>query len=360
MREQLKEILDQIDMESYLDQEGIQYRLTRGSNGQQLNVKECPFCGNRKWKVYIGANTGLGNCFSGDCGETFNKFSFIRANMPGASNSDVIRYIKKIATQHGWRQKKLTRFLVQGEEEIGLKFPDSVELPFKGKNLKYLSNRGITSDIASYFYLRYCKQGYFRYHDGERERVQDYSERVIIPVYDLDGNLVSFQGRDITGEAERKYLFPPGFASTGKYLYNGHNALGARRIVICEGAFDVMAAKVALDSEVALRDVVPVGSFGKHLSNGFGGDQVEQIIRLKKRGLKEVVFMWDGEVRALRDAIRSALVVSSVGVISKVAILPKDRDPNEIAVGELIAAFTNAQLITKLTAVKLLSRLSHE
>lgn len=359
LNNQLTELLDTIDIEYYLDREGITYRRTRGSSGEQLNLKSCPVCGGDKWKVYLNADTGLGNCFSGSCEARFNKYSFIKANVGSETKtSDVIRYIKLIASEQGWRPKKRERAIVDDISVNVLKLPDSVEIPFQGKNIKYLAERGISKEIASYFYLRYSKNGHFQYtHDGT-ERRQDYSSRVVIPIYDLEGTLVSFQGRDMTGTSEKKYLFPPGFASTGKYLYNGHNAVGAKRIVICEGVFDVMATKIALDEEIGLREVVPVGSFGKHLSNGLENDQIGQLIKLKERGLKEVTFMWDGEAKAISAAIKSALVTNRIGLISKVATLPKGKDPNEATIVEVINAYINAETITKLSAMRMISELS--
>lgn len=354
MSEQLKELLELIDVECYLDREGIQYKATRGSSGEQFNLKCCPVCGGAEWKVYLNADSGLGNCFHGSCEAKFNKFSFIKAGLQGVSFSELMRHIKAVASEQGWRQKKEVKYMVDNDTG-DLRFPESVELPLDGKNLKYLTDRGITPEIASYFYLRYSKNGLFKYHDGERDRQQNYASRVIVPIYNLVGELVSFQGRDITGEADRKYLFPPGYASTGKYLFNGHNAIGAKRVVICEGVFDVFAAKIALDHDVSLRDVVPVGSFGKHLSNGFDDDQIGQVIKLKKKGLRELTFMWDGEADALRAAIKSAIVITGIGVKARVAMLPKGKDPNECSVGEVLAAFNSATVITKMSAIKLLS-----
>lgn len=356
MNDDLKEVLNSIDMELYLDREGLQYKLTRGSSGQQLNLKTCPVCGGSQWKVYLNAETGFGNCFSGSCESTFNKYSFIKANVNGISNGEVMRHIKAVASEQGWRQKKTVKYAVDNDIG-GLKFPESVDLPFEGKNLKYLTNRGISNEIASYFYLKYSKNGTFNYKDGDRLRSQSYASRIIIPIYDLEGTLASFQGRDITGSADRKYLFPPGYASTGKYLYNGHNALNAKHVIICEGVFDVMAVKMAVDSEFSLRSIVPIGSFGKHLSNGFGNDQIEQIIKLKNKGLKEITFMWDGELSAIKAAVRSALIVSRLGIKTKVAILPKDKDPNESTSYEVISAISNATVISKLSAIKLLNGL---
>jgi len=356
MNIELKEILNSIDMELYLDREGLQYKITRGSSGQQLNLKTCPVCDGNQWKVYLNAETGFGNCFSGSCESTFNKFSFIKACNGSISNGEVIRHIKAVASEQGWRQKRAVKYVVDNDLK-GLQFPESIDLPFEGKNLKYLTNRGIADEIASYFYLRYSKNGVFAYHDGGKLRKQSYASRIIIPIYDLEGALVSFQGRDITGTADRKYLFPPGYSSTGKYLYNGHNALSANHVVICEGVFDVMATKMAIDTEIDLRSIVPIGSFGKHLSNGFGNDQVEQLIKLKNKGLKEVTFMWDGEVSAIKAAIKSALTISGLGLKANVAILPKDKDPNESSAHEVVSAMKNATVITKLSAIKLLCSL---
>lgn len=351
---ELTEMLELIDMESYLNSQGIDFKENRGSSGRQLNLRDCPACGSSKWKVYMGADTGLGNCFSGSCEQKFNKYTFIKHHLKFPSNSELIRHIKHIASQQGWRQKKIQRVETR-ENEIVL--PNSVELPFNGKNLKYLTNRGISSEMSNYFYLRYCENGKYCYQDGNKERFQDYSERIIIPIYDLEGNLVSFQGRDITGQSEKKYLFPPGLSSTGRYLYNGHNAIMSNCIVMCEGVFDVIAVKMALDEDIYLRGVTPVASFGKHLSNGLKDDQIGELIKLKKFGLKHVCFMWDGEILAIRSAIKSALLVTSLGIKASVAILPNNKDPNEIPSYVVRECYRDAIPINRMSAIKLLAKL---
>jgi len=351
-REDLSEILSNIDMESYLDREAIEYRLTRGSSGEQLQIKECPECGGNEWKVYLNADTGLGNCFAGSCGTTFNKWSFIRSHLQGSSTGDVFRHIKTVSQEHGWRPKKVAREV--DEEASELKLPESVPLPYKGKNLSYLTARGISLDMAKHFNLRFSSKGMFWYkHEGE-VRFQSYKNRILIPIYDIEGVLVSFQGRDITGDAEKKYLFPPGFASTGKYLYNAHNATGAKSIVVNEGVFDVMATRIALDQDVSTRSVVSIGTFGKHLSSGGSNDQIAQFILLKQSGLKEATFMWDGERLATEAAVKSALEISKLGITVRIAILPDGKDPNEVPAHVVRDAYKNATTVNKRTAVRLL------
>lgn len=350
--DELQEALDRIDIEAWLDREGVRYRHTRGSRGAQLNVKDCPCCGNSSYKVYINAETGLGNCFSGSCEVRFNKWKFISAYL-GLPARQVIEHVKQVAAEQGWRPPRKRSIAVINHGE--LKLPESIPLPYNGRNLKYLDSRNISGDVAAYFELRFSHQGKFDYLDENgRPMSQDYSNRIIIPVYDLEGELVSFQGRDITGEAEKKYLFPPGFASTGSHLYNGYNAHGVEHVAIGEGVFDVAAIKVAFDAEMSLRDVVPIGSFGKHLSHGDENSQLGKLLRLKAGGLRIVTFMWDGERKAIQDAVRAAMLVTSVGLQARVALLPQGKDPNEITGEEVRGAFWQATAINSVTATKLM------
>ena len=349
---ELDELLSVLDMQSWLDSHGIAYRPTRGSRGPQLNVKECPVCGGSKWKVYLNADTGLGNCFSGECEKKFNKWSFIRASLGGMTTREVIESIKKEAKEQGWRPAKLeTAPVIQTTELI---LPESYALPINGKNLKYLTNRNIPIEIARYFHLRYSLNGKFEFKDETgKTKYQSYSKRIIVPIYDLDGKMVSFQGRDITGTAEKKYLFPPGFASTGSIIYNGQNAIGAEHIVLGEGVFDVMAIKIALDQQMQLRDIAVGGTFGKHLSFGDENSQVAKLMKLGESGLKIITFMWDGEKKAISDAVDAALMLNGYGFKTKIAILPKDRDPNEVAPSIVREAFWKAITVNAITATKI-------
>lgn len=357
----IPELLDAIDIESYFDREGIQYQVTHGSSGTQLNVRECPICGNTSEKVYLNADTGLGNCFAGDHppGENFNKWNFIKAHTGIESARELIEYIKTVAREMGWRARRVTSVEVNVESPE-LVIPESFPIPINKKNLKYLSERNIDEVIAKYFNLRYSKNGMFWYKDHEGQaRYQSYAKRIIIPIFDLKGELVSFQGRDITGKSEKKYLFPPGFSSTGRYLYNGHNAKGSKSIVVNEGAFDVMATKIALDGDIGLRHVGVVGTFGKHMSNNVEcRDQLGEFIKLKDSGLKEIVLMWDSEPQAIHDAVDAALILSGVGFAVRLAILPKGKDPNEVLPEVVRDAYWAAVLINKRSAVRI--KLSHK
>lgn len=343
------EISEQLDLEFWAEREGRSFKATRGRSGMQLNFKECPECGDRRWRVYLNADSGAGNCFV--CSETYSKLKFIN-RATGLSWAETKRHCLEVLKEQGWRPKRETTVAVEYEE---VKFPDSYPIPTPtGDNLLYLEDRGIDAKMAGYFHLRMCEKGWWNFtrEDGTRGG-QAFDMRVIIPVFDLDGTFVTYQGRDITGTSDTRYLFPKGLPGTGRYLLNGQNALRSKRVVVGEGAFDVMATKKALDEDLNLRDVTPIGTFGKHLSYGDmgGNDQLGRFLKLKHQGLEEVTMMWDGTQDATIAALDAAKLLTRIGLKVRIALLPADHDPNEVLPEVVRAAFYSAKLYsTKLDA----------
>lgn len=343
---EIAEITENLDIEFWLDQESLPYKRTRGASGDQLNVKTCPKCGDARWRTYLNAETGRGNCFV--CNATFNKLGFVHAHLGHGDGQwrDTILYAKQTIVDQGWRPKRMATAAVT---EASVKLPYSHELPLEsGENLLYLEQRGIDADLVRYFRLRWCEYGWWDFDvDGERKK-QFFSNRVIIPVYDIDGELKTFQGRDLTGKSDRKYLFPIGLPGTGRYLFNAHNVYLTKEIALGEGAFDAAAIKRAMDEEVALRHVVALGTFGKHLSYGAldGNDQLGRLLTLKSMGIERATIMWDGEKKALEAALDAAKLIAGIGIQARVALLPAGKDPNEVLPEIVRKAYYEAQLWT--------------
>lgn len=343
------EFVEAFDLETWFQSEGIVYKESRGRSGPQLNVRECPDCGNREFKVFLNADNGLGNCFT--CPRGFNKLTFVHAYMGKPHWREVFEFVKKETHDQGWRPKRMKTASVEVEKAT---LPISFPLPTpEGQNLAYLETRGVTGAIAGYFHLRYCDQGVWQYTGDYGVSFQNFASRVIIPIYDLDGEFVTFQGRDITGVAEKKYLFPIALPGTGRYLYNGQNALGAKRACMGEGVFDVIALKLAFDEVFDLRDVVPIGSFGKNLSAGYDDDQLTRLRRLRVAGLQELTICWDGEEKALVAALDTAKKVIPTGIKVRIMLLPPGKDPNEVSSQVVCDAFRKAQTYTTMLDLRL-------
>ena len=351
-------VTDDLDMESYLNNEAVDYKTSSGSSGIQLHVRECPECGNDNWKVYLNADTGLGNCFA--CGERFNKWKFGKALKGYATTKELYAHFVQTKKDLGYVAPVKKRPVLTAMVEEELELPPSMALPTKdGLNALYLEERGITNEYAAYFHLRYCDDGWHSYIkvDGSKGG-QNCSKRIIIPVYDLYGKLRTFQARDVTGTAEIRYLFPATLPGTGRYLYNGHNAyaVAAAEVIVNEGPLDVAATKRVIDRFDEMRGIVPIGTFGKHLSVSLDGneDQLGKFIALKKGGLKRVTLMWDGEHEALSAALDAAEVLwKRVGLEVKIAILPHGKDPDEADQIEVFNAWKNAIPVTAKSLLKL-------
>ncbi len=342
-----EEIQKNLDMEFFLDRESIPYKLTHGVSGMQLSIKTCPnpACRDDRWRVYFGVDTGQGNCFV--CGKGFSKSTFIRDYL-GGEWRDVLKEIGAILREQGWRP---VRKAMVATTDSNVVLPLSEPIPdASGKNLDYLEKRGFDASISAYFKLRMCHFGWWKYLDPDQgsQKTQDFSNRVIIPVYDMDGELKTFQGRDITGTSDRKYLFPKLLPGTGRYLLNAHNATATDHVVMGEGIFDVAAMTVAFDQDVSMRHLVPIGSFGKHLSYGSpdADDQLGRFNALKRRGIKTVTIMWDGEKKALEAALAAAKMLTAAGLVTRVALLPAGNDPNEVPPQIVRDAFHQASVWT--------------
>lgn len=343
------EIVKELDLEFLFERESLPYKLSRGVSGMQINAKHCPACGDSRYRTYLNADTGVGNCFV--CNFAFTKLNFIKEHFQ-LEWREVFETAKEVLKEQGWRPKRMITAAVEYGE---VKLPYSVPLPTDdGANLKYLEQRGITAEYAKYFNLSWCEYGWWQFvEDGETKR-QPFDNRVIIPVFDLDGTLVTFQGRDLSGESERKYLFPKALPGTGRFLLNGQNVNVTKEVAMGEGFFDVAAMKIAFDSDPAMRHIVPVGSFGKHLSYGAtdANDQLGRFLKLKAKGVQQVTIMWDGEEKALTSALSAAKLLAAIGLTVKIALLPAGKDPNEVLPEVVIRAYQDAKVWTPQLDIK--------
>lgn len=354
---ELSKILENIEPEAVLMELGVDYRLQQGSGGEQLNVRECPRCRGDKWKVYLNAESGLGNCFHGSCvGEPgFNIYTFTRECLD-ETNGGTVEFFNNYATGMGWRvHKKPLKEKSTMATIPEIIMPTSDALPHEGRMINYLIDRGYTAKIAERLQWRYCRAGMGEYviNPGtDLEIEQNYGQRVILPVHDLNGDLVTFQGRDITGEAKSKYLFPSGLPGSGKFLYGGNLLKSPESLIVVEGALDVASVIQKLDMPV-------IGTFGVSISHGSetGDDQLGRLLKLKRQGLRRINLMWDGERAAVLKAIKPALLLKSVGFDVKLCILADDKDPGDASREEMLRALDEGIQVTKLAMIKLRAKL---
>lgn len=354
---ELNDILDSIDMEFLLQREGYTYKESYGRSGRQLNMRVCPFCHKSEWRVYVNAENGVGNCFSGSCPKgRWSKWGLMQGIFE-TSGRNLVTLLKDVAREQGWRPTAPPSLGIQDINTLDL--PDSTPAWEMEAYPEYLARRGVFADMAEYFRLHWCENATWNYMDPRGyECKQDYSGRVLMPILDLDGELVSFQGRDVTGESDRRYLFPPGFASAGSYLYNALNVTAdTNTLVIAEGVFDVIQTKRAMLASPKTEGYEPIGTFGMHLSSGnpSGDDQIGRLRKIRdEHGVNNLIFLWDGERKAILAAIDQALIAASYGFHTKIAFLPDGKDPADCYLHVIQEAVLNAKTCkTALDALRL-------
>ena len=148
----------------------------------------------------------------------------------------------------------------------------------------------------------------------------DFRLRIIIPIYTPQGDLVNFQGRDITGKQELRYKGCPikeAVIHHKKLLYGAEQCRDMQRIVVCEGVFDQWRLGRGA-----------VATFGTSL-------KAEQLAMLSL--WPEIVFLFDPEPEAQAHARQYAHDLAACGRQVEIACADFGRDAggNVIDPGDL-------------------------
>jgi DNA primase len=206
---------------------------------------------------------------------------------------------------------------------------------------EYLQRRGIETETINRFGLGAVASGVLQQLRGftpdelvgagvacEREGAAGlydrFRSRVIFPIYNAKGNLVSFAGRSLIEKPDRtpKYINGPDteLFSKGRVLYGLFQARDSirksRTAVVVEGYIDVLQAHQAGDCRV-------VGTMGTAVTE-------QQLVRLFREA-DLVVFAFDGDKPGRRAALRAAAELLSVmrdGQQAKFLFLPAGDDPD--------------------------------
>jgi hypothetical protein len=121
-----------------------------------------------------------------------------------------------------------------------------------------------------------------------------------------------------------------------------------------EGPLDVIGAQKAIDTDHELARIVPLGSFGMHLSKmKEGADQIQAFQRLKRVGLQTVTIMWDPEPKAYAAALDAAEMLLAIGLQVNVALLPAGCDPGDADAHVICEAIRQAKPVNRLSMLRL-------
>jgi DNA primase len=168
----------------------------------------------------------------------------------------------------------------------------------KGYDLKTLIDLGITNDNGSDVFVN----------------------RIMFPLYDLEGNVVAFSGRIYNTKDPSKYVNTKETAifKKGTILYNYHNAKELLKknesVIVMEGFMDVIRA-----DSVGITNCIAT----------MGTALTKQNANLLKKMANNIILCFDGDKAGLEATIKAIEIFKELDVSPKIVRLPEDLDPDE-------------------------------
>ena len=335
--EEINAIREQSDIVDIISQ-----YLTLTKQGKNY-VAVCPFHDDHSPSLVVSPEKQIFNCFT--CRTGGNVFSFIMKY----ENVGFLEAVKMVADKVGY---KINLDFVSANEKVNQVDYEIMDLAKKYylNNIfteigvsarKYLNSRKLGEDIIREFnlglapsskndlYKILIKKGYTVEKIEELglinrvglEVYDAFTNRIMIPIENLKGDVVGFSARIFNGETDAaKYINTretPIFKK-GQILFNFHNARkyirNEKLCIIVEGNMDAINVSAS-----GIKNVVAL--MGVALS-------LEQIKVIKRLNVP-VVLMLDNDEAGLNATMKNGKLLQENGVIVKVVKLTGAKDPDE-------------------------------
>jgi DNA primase len=287
-----------------------------GSRGRKLKKLDeylywSPFVSHHKPKLQINVKTQKWHCWvSNEGGHTFFQL-FKKLN---ATNEQFYE-LRNLVDETIWVESTPTK-------KEHLKLPEEFRALWNGGNnfikkhaLNYLQKRNVTEQDILKYNIGYCDGGM-------------YSNRIIIPSYDVNGKLNFFVGRDFYNSKMKYRNSPTTKDIIGFELFVN----GDEPIVLCEGPFDAIAIK---------RNAIPL--FGKTVMNSLKKKIYENKVKTIYVALDEDATV--DSVKMTEDFIRNGIDVYLMKLSKK--------DPSDIGFESFIYLLNESKQTTFSDLIKL-------
>lgn len=301
----------------------------------------CPFHDDHSPSMSVSKEKQLYTCFS--CGATGNVFKFIQ----DYENISFQEAIKKCADMAGITVElgQVTRTNKHQDlydiYELSQKFYQNNINTELGKKAKiYLLNRNLDEKTIKEFGIglslnekdmltKLLKSK--NYDDNTLIRsglvnennyiLNDvYRNRIMFPLYDLNGKVIGYNGRVYNGETENKYVNSKetDIFKKRELLYNYHRAKEECRhkhqVIIMEGPMDIIRAHT-----IGVKNCVAA------LGTAFGKEQAMLVRKLST----DVILCFDGDAAGLKATKGAIEELTKLGITPKIVRLENNSDPDE-------------------------------
>ncbi|MCL2145545.1 MAG: DNA primase [Endomicrobia bacterium] len=302
----------------------------------------CPFHNEKTPSFIVSSEKGIFRCFG--CNAAGDVFKFVTL----MDNISWIESVRKLAAKAGIEIQETKADIVKTSEKTKLfeilensaKFYNRcfLESSQAAKARQYLEKRGVNADTVKKFMIGYApkgqligqaaKKGYTPeilskagiITKSERGNYFEYmSERVVFPIFDVQGRVVAFGGRTLTDQ-QPKYLNTPETVvySKSSNLYGLFQTLPElrkeRKIIVLEGYMDVVIPR-------------QFGIAGAVAS--LGTSFTQNHAKLIARYADSVTLLFDADNAGRTAAQRALEILIENGMQCSAASLPEGVDADE-------------------------------
>ena len=308
----------------------------------------CPFHDDRNPSMMVSEQKQIFKCFV--CGKGGNVFTFVQEY----EKITFIEAVKKLAQRVGITVKETSNDKRAESKKTKLINIYRLANEYYVNNLKefgegvykYLSNRGISPELANKVELGYALDSFTGllnqvkredipeeiinlsglFKDSNKGKYDAFRNRLMFPIHSHTGQIVAFGGRQLDdSNTGGKYINSPttDLYTKGNELYGlfltKYEIAKVNYGIVCEGYLD----------------------FLRLYSNGFtnsvaalGTALTEKQLTLLSRYSKNVYFLYDGDEAGRKATISSGLKCIELGLTAKVVVLPQGEDPDSILLKE--------------------------
>lgn len=304
----------------------------------------CPFHDDHNPSMSISPEKQIYTCFV--CGASGNVFNFV-ANYEKVS---FVSAVKKVAQKAGINLDINVKDDYKPQDtkydkyykmfDITNKYyQNNIKSIYGKKAIEYLHNRKIDDDIINEFEIGLSmndnnvsklleKKGYDVNElidiglCGKKDNfIYDiFRNRIMFPLYNLDGKPVGFSGRIYNGEKDSKYVNSKEsiIFKKGNLLYNYHRALSHARekhqIIVVEGFMDVIRLYT-----IGIKNVVAT------MGTAITKEHANLLMKLSKN----IVLCFDGDKAGEKATISALDALEKIGITPKIIRLEDDLDPDD-------------------------------
>ena len=296
----------------------------------------CPFHDDHSPSMSVSKEKQIYTCFS--CGATGNVFTFVE-NIEHIGFYDAVRLLgNKVGYNLGTakivKNKNARAFEIY---DLACRFYQNSLNTNLGKNAHdYLKDRHIDNETVKKFKIglsvsKTSLTDYLISKGYELKELIDlglsndggtdlFMNRIMFPLYDLEGNVIAFSGRRYNTNDGSKYINTKETVlfKKGTILYNYHNAKEKLKkndsIIVMEGFMDVIRA-----STVGITNCIAT----------MGTALTKQNALLLKKMANNIILCFDGDEAGESATSKAIEIFKEIDVVPKVVRLEEDLDPDE-------------------------------